>query len=63
MMVWYQVSAPQGHRNALALQSPEALPDLVREHAKAGDMVVCLGAGNITQWANSLKSDLEGGNA
>jgi UDP-N-acetylmuramate--alanine ligase len=48
-----------GHRQVMALSSPEALPDLVREHAKSGDLVVCLGAGNITAWANSLPAQLE----
>jgi UDP-N-acetylmuramate--alanine ligase len=50
-----------GHRQVMALSSPEALPDLVREHTKPGDLVVCLGAGNITQWANSLPGQLEAG--
>jgi len=27
--------------------------------AMPGDMVVCLGAGNITNWANALPADLE----
>ncbi|GIL39783.1 UDP-N-acetylmuramate--L-alanine ligase [Roseiterribacter gracilis] len=47
-----------GHRQVTALSSPEALSDVVREHAKSGDLVVCLGAGNITQWANALPAKL-----
>ena len=27
--------------------------------AEPGDLVICLGAGNITIWANSLPKDLE----
>ena len=27
--------------------------------AEPGDLVICLGAGNITTWANSLPNDLE----
>ena len=27
--------------------------------AEPGDLVICLGAGNITTWANSLPKDLE----
>jgi UDP-N-acetylmuramate--alanine ligase len=50
-----------GHRQVMALSSPEALAPLVREHAKSGDLVVCLGAGNITQWANALPAQLEAG--
>jgi UDP-N-acetylmuramate--alanine ligase len=49
----------RGHRNAHALSAPDALPALVKDLAKPGDMVVCLGAGTITQWANSLPADLD----
>jgi UDP-N-acetylmuramate--alanine ligase len=47
-----------GHRRAIALPAPEELPNVVREIAKPGDYVVCLGAGNITQWANALPEQL-----
>jgi len=49
----------RGHRDARALENPAALPTLIAEIAKPGDMVLCLGAGNITQWANALPADLE----
>jgi UDP-N-acetylmuramate--alanine ligase len=49
----------RGHRHVLALPSPEALPGLVRDIAQPGDFVVCLGAGNITAWANALPGDLD----
>lgn len=47
-----------GHRQALPLASFEALPEKIAELAKPGDMVVCLGAGNITQIANQLPESL-----
>ncbi|MFZ5790717.1 MAG: UDP-N-acetylmuramate--L-alanine ligase [Pseudomonadota bacterium] len=47
-----------GHRHATALPGPEALPALVHELARPGDLVVCLGAGNITYWANALPEQL-----
>jgi UDP-N-acetylmuramate--alanine ligase len=47
-----------GHRNARALSGPEHLAPLLRELARSGDMVVFLGAGSITNWANSLPDDL-----
>jgi UDP-N-acetylmuramate--alanine ligase len=47
-----------GHRQAIALSSADALPDLVREIARAGDYVIFLGAGNITQWAYALPGQL-----
>ena len=47
-----------GHRHALALPSPEKLAPMVRQLAERGDTVVCLGAGNITQWAYALPAEL-----
>ena len=47
-----------GHRNVLALESPERLPAVIAEIARAGDLVVCLGAGNITNWAQALPLQL-----
>jgi len=49
-----------GHRQALALPNAEALPAMVKEVARPGDYVVCLGAGNITQWAYALPAQLAG---
>ena len=43
-----------GHRNVVALDGPEALPEIVRGLAGEGDYVMFLGAGNITQWAYAL---------
>ena len=48
-----------GHRRALALKGEKALPDLVRAEAGAGDMVICLGAGTISAWANALPEALK----
>ena len=47
-----------GHRNAQPLASPAELAATIRELAQPGDMVVCLGAGSITNWANSLPAEL-----
>jgi len=33
---------------------------MIREIARAGDLVVFLGAGNITQWAYALPGELAG---
>jgi len=48
-----------GHRNARPLPDPAELSSVIRELARPGDMVVCLGAGSITGWAAALPSDLE----
>ncbi len=47
-----------GHRRVIALDGPEKLAALVAGMAKAGDYVVCLGAGSITQWAYALPGEL-----
>ncbi|MDO5613027.1 MAG: UDP-N-acetylmuramate--L-alanine ligase [Paracoccus sp. (in: a-proteobacteria)] len=47
-----------GHRHARAILSEEDLERLVREQARPGDMVVCLGAGTISAWANALPERL-----
>jgi len=49
----------RGHRQAQPLPSAEALPGLINELAAPGDLVVCLGAGNITAWANALPGELQ----
>ncbi len=49
----------RGHRNALALEGPEDLAGLIGSLARPGDYVVCLGAGNITQWAYALPDELQ----
>jgi UDP-N-acetylmuramate--alanine ligase len=48
----------RGHRHVIALDGPGALAPLVKSLAQPGDFVVCLGAGNITQWAYALPGDL-----
>ncbi len=48
-----------GHPSVLELPEPERLAELVLQVAGAGDMVVCLGAGSITGWANGLPVALE----
>ncbi len=47
-----------GHRHARAILSEEDLARLVREQARPGDIVVCLGAGTISAWANALPARL-----
>jgi UDP-N-acetylmuramate--alanine ligase len=47
-----------GHRRALPLEGPPALAELIAAEAESGDLVVCLGAGDITQWAYALADQL-----
>jgi UDP-N-acetylmuramate--alanine ligase len=47
-----------GHRRVLALNGPQDLAGLIRGEAKPGDVVVLLGAGDITAWAYALPDEL-----
>ena len=47
-----------GHRRVLALDNPAGLAGIVREEARPGDLVVLLGAGDITSWAYALPDQL-----
>ncbi len=49
----------RGHRHVSALEGPEKLAEIIAEKAKEGDLVVCLGAGSISAWANALPAQLE----
>src|SRR6202012_881987 len=46
-------------REVIPLPNAAALAGVVRGLATSGDFVVCLGAGNITQWAYALPGELK----
>ncbi|RUT35122.1 UDP-N-acetylmuramate--L-alanine ligase [Arsenicitalea aurantiaca] len=48
----------RGHRDARVIDRAEALAPLLASRVAEGDYVVCLGAGNITQWAAALPGEL-----
>jgi UDP-N-acetylmuramate--alanine ligase len=48
-----------GHRRVVPLGGPDELASVVAGEAQAGDLVVCLGAGDITGWAHALPAGLE----
>jgi UDP-N-acetylmuramate--alanine ligase len=48
-----------GHREVVALPGADRLAPLLRDIAKPSDFVICLGAGNITQWAYALPGELK----
>ncbi|WP_027570704.1 UDP-N-acetylmuramate--L-alanine ligase [Bradyrhizobium sp. URHA0013] len=48
-----------GHREVIPLPAASDLAGIVKGVAKSGDLVVCLGAGNITQWAYALPDELK----
>jgi UDP-N-acetylmuramate--alanine ligase len=48
-----------GHRNVAALPDEKSLAGLVLSRANKGDLVVCLGAGSISKWANALPAEMQ----
>ncbi|HXE15982.1 MAG TPA: UDP-N-acetylmuramate--L-alanine ligase [Stellaceae bacterium] len=48
-----------GHRDAQGVDAPAHLAETVADLAAAGDFVVCLGAGSITNWAQALPAELD----
>ena len=49
----------RGHRQVVALPDQPQLAGIVKGLARPGDYVICLGAGNITQWAYALAGELK----
>ena len=47
-----------GHRDVLPLTDSGALAAIIAERAERGDVVICLGAGSITAWAEALSARL-----
>ena len=43
-----------GHRNVFSVDDEDELEALIREQASSGDIIVFLGAGTISVWANNL---------
>jgi UDP-N-acetylmuramate--alanine ligase len=49
-----------GHRGVLPVHGEHELAPVISQIAKSGDIVVCLGAGTITDWAHALPEWLGG---
>ena len=50
----------RGHRHVVPLPGAERLAETVARLGSSGDLVVCLGAGTISAWANALPGELAG---
>ncbi len=48
----------RGHHHVLKTEGPKDLAEQVASVAKPGDFVVCLGAGDVTNWAYALPKEL-----
>ena len=49
----------RGHRQVVRIDGPDELAPVVRKMAASGDVVLCLGAGSISQWAHDLAGQLK----
>lgn len=49
-----------GHPSVDALHAPDDLAELVMAKVRPGDVVMCLGAGTITNWASALPEQISG---
>lgn len=47
-----------GHRSVEAIGSVAELPGAIAAVSRPGDVVICLGAGNSTEWAHALPAEL-----
>ncbi len=50
----------RGHRSVFTINAQEELASVVKPLIAPGDIVVCLGAGTISQWAYALPAQLDG---
>ncbi|HHB80707.1 MAG TPA: UDP-N-acetylmuramate--L-alanine ligase, partial [Aliiroseovarius sp.] len=50
-----------GHRDARAVDDGDGILDLLLNEAQPGDLLVCLGAGSISAWANELAEKVGAG--
>ena len=48
----------RGHRDVRPIDGQAGLAELVRSVTRPGDLVVCLGAGTVSAWANALPAEL-----
>ena len=54
------IGASSGHTSVATVDSEREIASVLRRLAAPGDMVVCLGAGNSTEWAHALPDWLAG---
>ena len=53
----------RGHRSVCTVDTPKGLARQLRDIAARGDMVICLGAGDITKWAAGLADGIKAARA
>ncbi|MEC7488715.1 MAG: UDP-N-acetylmuramate--L-alanine ligase [Pseudomonadota bacterium] len=48
----------RGHCHVITLRKPKDLPQIIADIGRPGDFIIFMGAGTITNWANSLPAGL-----
>lgn len=48
-----------GHKDVQVLQAPADLAEIIAEVGAPNDLVICLGAGDVTKWAYALPAELD----
>ncbi len=48
-----------GHNNVIKLNNKKDLANIIKASSNKGDVVVCVGAGSISGWANELPDKLK----
>lgn len=48
-----------GHKNVIKLKNEKDLANLIKKNSQAGDLVLCAGAGSITNIANNLEQEIK----
>lgn len=54
-----QIVKNNHHNKANYINSPEKFVDIIKEHANSGDLIIMMGAGNISKFANNLPQKFE----
>jgi UDP-N-acetylmuramate--alanine ligase len=50
-----------GHKTVIAIENEREIATAIKQVARPGDMVICLGAGHSTDWAHALPQWLADG--
>jgi UDP-N-acetylmuramate--alanine ligase len=48
-----------GHKDVQVLEAPADLAGIIAEVGAPNDLVICLGAGDVTKWAYALPAELD----
>lgn len=55
------IKQSNSHKDARILESPEELISIIKANTSKNDIIIFMGAGSVTQWANNLPDELNNG--